>query len=159
MSNYPESKPTFREVNVYSWPIGMPPLDEADEVDRAFYPFAFAVKKELTPVYEFMYEPMPDDPTLLDEKVTNDVEGWMPRVAALMVRAEWFLNRAKRTKWPAKFTGADGKPATEADRTSIYYDALADYRFVRDELETLLARMVDRMRWAQSVRKVHADAQ
>ena len=76
-----------------------------------------------------------------------------------MVRAEWYLNKAKKTKWPAKNAGADGKSTTEADRAAIYADALADVRFVRDELENMLNRMDQRIRWGQSVRKVHSDAQ
>ena len=160
MSWKDDPKPETEVASIYDWPIRYSGDGEADDTDIDFYRFAAASQRELVPVYESLYRPLPDDPILLDEVITSEIDGWAPRVAALMVRAEWYLNKAKKTKWPSKsMTTADGKPPTEADRQAIYYDALADYRFVRDELENMLNRMDQRIRWGQSVRKVHADAQ
>jgi hypothetical protein len=155
--NRPEAKPKSMD-SIYDWPIRYTGDGEVDDPDLYFYQWADDVRKELEPVYETLMNPLPDDPTLLDSAVTEKVEGWAPRVALLMVRAEWWLNNAKKAKWPAKTAGADGKATTEADRTAVYHEALADHRFVRDELENMLTRLIDRMRWAQSVRKVHNDA-
>lgn len=154
----PERPPMKQMESIYDWPIEYRGDGGADDRDLYFYKWAEDVRSELEPVYTTLHTPLPDDPGLIDSRVTEEIEGWAPRVAFLMVRAEWWLNKAKKDKWPAKGMGADGKPTTEADRQAFYYDALADYRFVRDELETMLTRLVDRMRWAQSVRKVHADA-
>jgi hypothetical protein len=143
--------------DVYSWPIQEP--ETLDETDQRFYPWARAVQQELEAVREQLYEPMPDDPGLMTDYITDYIDGWAPRVAALVVRAEWHLNKAKKTKWPSKQSGPDNKPTTEADRTAVYAERLADYRFVRDELENMLIRMVDRTRWAQSARKSQAEAQ
>ncbi len=151
--------PDVQVKDIYDWPIKYTGDGEADDQDVAFYQFAKATQDELIPVYDSIYKPLPDDPILLDEVITNEIDGWAPRVAALMVRSEWYLNKAKKTKWPAKSAGADGKATTEADRAAYYADALADVRFVRDELENMLNRMDQRIRWSQSVRKVHADAQ
>lgn len=160
MSWKDDIKPDTEVASIYDWPIKYEGDGEADDNDLAFYKFATETQRELVPVYESLYKPLPDDPILLDEVITNEIDGWAPRVAFLMVRAEWFLNKAKKTKWPSKARpGADGKPPTEADRQAIYYDALADVRFVRDELENMLSRMDQRLRWGQSVRRVHADAQ
>lgn len=159
MSWKDDIKPDVEVKDIYNWPVKYEGDGEADDTDLAFYKFAAETQRELVPVYESIYKPLPDDPILLDEVITNEIDGWAPRVAALMVRAEWYLNKAKKTKWPAKTAGADGKSTTEADRQAIYYDALADFRFVRDELENMLNRMDQRIRWGQSVRKVHADAQ
>lgn len=159
MSWKDDVKPDTEVRDIYAWPVEYTGDGEADDKDLEFYKFAGAVQQELAPVYESIYRPLPDDPILLDEVITNEIDGWAPRVAALMVRAEWYLNRAKKFKWPAKTAGADGKSTTEADRAAIYAEALADYRFVRDELENMLNRMDQRIRWGQSVRKVHSDAQ
>lgn len=152
-----DKAPMDEMLDIYSWPISEP--DAPDETDQRFYPWVRAIQEELTAVREALYEPMPDDPQLMDSYITDFIDGWAPRVAALTVRAEWHLNKAKKTKWPKKSLGADQKPTTEADRTAQYADALADYRFVRDELENMLIRMVDRTRWAQSARKVQGEAQ
>lgn len=154
----PERPPVKEMQSIYDWPIQYEGDGEFSDRDVYFYRWASEVQEALKPVYDSLHEPLPHDPTLIDDTITDNIEGWAPRVAFLMVRAEWWLNKAKKDKWPAKGMGADGKPTTEADRQAFYYDALADYRFVRDELENMLTRLVDRMRWAQSVRKVHADA-
>jgi hypothetical protein len=159
MSWKDDVRPDTEVRDIYDWPVKYTGNGEADDADLAFYQFAAAVQKELVPVYESIYKPLPDDPTLLDEVITNEIDGWAPRVAALMVRAEWYLNIAKKTKWPAKTAGADGKSTTEADRAAIYAEALADVRFVRDELENMLNRMDQRIRWGQSVRKQNASVQ
>lgn len=160
MSWKDDLKPDTEVKSIYDWPVRYTGDGEADDEDLAFYKFAAEVQRELVPVYESIYKPLPDDPILLDEVITGEIDGWAPRVAALMVRAEWYLQKAKGSKWPSKnIPTADGKPPTEADRTALYTDRLADYRFVRDELENMLNRMDQRIRWGQSVRKVHADAQ
>ena len=154
----PPVKPPLAEIgDIYAWPIQEP--QNMDETDARFYPWVRAIQPELEPVRQAIYEPMSDDPKLIDDHITMFMDGWAPRVAALMVRAEWHLNKAKKTKWPLKSAGPDGKPSTEADRNAQYAEALADYRFVRDELENMLIRMVDRTRWAQSARKVQGEAQ
>jgi hypothetical protein len=154
----PKDKAPLAEIdNVYDWPIEEP--EEMDDIDRRFYPWARAVQHEVAEVRDMLYEPMSDDPQLIDTYVTEWIDGWAPRIAALTVRAEWYLNKAKKVKWPAKALGQDGKPNTEADRNAVYAERLADIRFVRDELENMLIRMVDRTRWAQSARKVQSEAQ
>ncbi len=145
-------------TDIYNWPIQYEGDGEPDDRDIYFYKWAEGVKQDLEPVYEELRTPLPGDAILLDSRITDSVEGWAPRVGELMVRAEWFLNKAKKDKWPSKSMGADGKATTEGDRTAIYHGDLADFRFVRDELENILNRLVDRMRWAQSVRKIHNDA-
>lgn len=154
---FERARPLPEIGDIFDWPIREPVT--MDEVDERFYPWARIIQAEIVPVRDSLYEPLPEDATLLDTKITTEIDGWAPRIAALMVRAEWYLNAAKKTKWPAKSFGPDGKPTTEADRKAEYDGALADYRFVRDELQNMLIRMVDRVRWAQSARKVHADAQ
>ncbi len=159
MSWKEDVKPETEVKLIYDWPVKYTGDGEADDTDVAFYQWAAAVQSELIPVYASLYKPLPDDPILLDEVITNEIDGWAPRVAALMVRAEHYLNVAKKTKWPSKnLPTADGKPPTEADRAAIYAERLADVRFVRDELENMLHRMDQRIRWGQSVRKIHADA-
>jgi hypothetical protein len=101
---------------------------------------------------------MPDDPRQLDELVTREIDGWLPRVAALAVRAEYFLNAAKASHWPAQFD-IEGNKLTVTDREVLYDTRLAPFKFVRDELDMMTKRMVDRVRWSQSVRKQQGDAQ
>lgn len=141
---------------MYSWPQ----FTINSDLDRDFASWAGEVKIEIQPVVAKMFGPLPDDPTELDNFVTEWAEGWAPRVAALSVTAEWFLQQAKAEKWPEKLRSADGKPLnTDADRGAEYEGLLKDYRFVRNYLDTLVSHMKDRMRWAQSVRKVHSEVQ
>lgn len=144
--------------DIYAWPDLLPSNDHAAEEDLYFASWAYKVRNELNSVYAMMFKPMPDDPRLLDEQVTQEVDGWLPRVAALAVKAEYFLNAAKGRHWPTAID-VEGNKLTVADRETIYDGRLAPYRFVRDELDSLTKRMVDRVRWAQSVRKVQGDAQ
>lgn len=142
--------PTATEVNLYDWPE----ITVRTERDRHFKAWVDQVMIEIAPVIAAMHRPLPDDPVLLDEYVSQYVEGWSPRVAALAVTAEWFLQQAKAEKWPEKIRGADGKALnTDKDRDAEYEGLLKDYRFVRNYLDTLVAHMRERMRWAQSVRK------
>lgn len=141
-------------MNLYDWPE----FSEATELDRTFKKWSGLVRDEIQPVIDTMYMSLPDDAVELDRFVTERVEGWAPRIAALHVTSEWFLQEAKSEKWPQKLRDAAGKPLnTDADRTSEYEGLLKDYRFVRNYLEMLVTMMRDRMRWAQSVRKQHAD--
>lgn len=144
--------------DIYDWPNLMPAEEHPTEPDLVFASWAYKVRAELNPVYDTMSKPMPDDPRQLDALVTDEIDGWLPRVAALAVKAEYFLNEAKSRKWPAGLD-MEGNKLTVADREVIYDGRLAPYRFVRDELDMLTKRMVDRVRWAQSVRKVQSDAQ
>lgn len=137
---------------IYFWPNLIQDVSDMD-----FAKWAYSVKEELAPVYASVGRPLPEDPVLIDEFVTNEIDGWLPRVAAMAVRAEFWLNRAKGAKWPSK-EGAEGK-LTEGDRNAKYDADLAPYRFVRDELDSLVKRMTERVRWSQSVRKQHSDAQ
>jgi hypothetical protein len=136
----------------------LPDAAHNSEKDLFFASWAYKVRSELASVYETMAHPMPDDPRQLDALVTQEIDGWLPRVAALAVKAEYFLNEAKARHWPAAYD-IEGTKLTVADRETLYDSRLAPYRFVRDELDMLTKRMVDRVRWAQSVRKVQADAQ
>ena len=124
----------------------------------AFAAWAYRVRTELQPVYETMGRPLPDDPTLLDQVVTNDIDGWLPRVAALAVKAEFFLNAGKAEMWPAQFD-IEGNKLTVTDREVLYDTRLATRRYVRDELDSMVRRMAERVRWSQSVRKLQGDAQ
>ena len=90
---------------VYDWPELV--AANADGQDIIFAGWAQAVRHELDPVYKIMRIPLPDDPVRLDEVVTQDVDGWLPRVASLAVLAEYHLNAAKERKWPPHMT-ADG---------------------------------------------------
>lgn len=143
-------------MELYDWPeIGV-----NTPLDKAFAHWSALVKEEVAIPAKKMSSPLPDDPLDLDRFVTEWVEGWAPRVAALAVTAEWFLQQAKSEKWPQKMRSADGKPLnTDADRTAEYEGLLRDYRWVRNYLDMLVTHMRERMRWAQSVRKVHSDIQ
>ena len=144
--------------DIFAWPNLLPDKESATENDLYWAGWAYRLRSELEPVYTMMAKPMPDDPRELDALVTQDIDGWLPRVAALAVKAEFFLNAAKAAKWPNQFD-EEGNKLTVTDREVIYDTQLAPYRFVRDELDSLTKRMVDRVRWAQSVRKVQGDAQ
>lgn len=144
--------------DIYAWPDLLPDKDSAREEDLRWASWAYRTRQELEPVYQVMDHPMPDDVTELDTLVTQEIDGWLPRVAALAVKAEYYLNAAKVFKWPTQFD-QDGNKLTVTDREVLYDSRLAPYRFVRDELDSLTKRMVDRVRWAQSVRKGQAEAQ
>lgn len=144
--------------DIYAWPNLLPAEGQASEEDLYFAQWAYKTRSELNSVYDMMAHPMPDDPRQLDTLVTQQIDGWLPRVAALAVKAEYFLNAAKAQKWPPAFD-VEGAKLTVADRESIYDGRLAPYRFVRDELDMLTHRLIDRVRWAQSVRKQQNDAQ
>jgi hypothetical protein len=143
-------------TDIYRWPNFVRETD----LDNAFADWAQAVHIELNPVSVTLSKPLPDDPYRLDQMVTKEVEGWMPRVAALAVIAEYFLSQAKLEKLPPKARAADGKPlTTEADRSAYQEAALGQYRFVRDLLDAYTNSLRERIRWAQSVRKQHGEAQ
>ena len=144
-------------AGVYEWPALVGDSDPTDD-DQRFADWAYAVRDHLEPVFQTMSGPLPDDPVELDKVVTEHVDGWLPRVTFLAVRAEYYLNRAKAAKWPPQIT-ADGEKLTAGEREARYDSALAPYRFVRDELDGLAKRMSERVRWSQSVRRVHQDAQ
>lgn len=142
--------------NLYDWPR----IKEDTPLDKAFGRWAVLCKDEVEIVKEHLHQPLPDDPFELDKEVTQFIEGWLPRVASLAVTAEFFLSQAKLEKLPDKVRTGDGKPVTtEADRTAQQEAALGQYRFVRDLLDAYVNTMTNRMRWAQSVRKQHAEAQ
>jgi hypothetical protein len=144
--------------DLYQWPDLLPSKDHSSEEDLYFASWSYRVRNELNSTYEMMSHPMPDDPRQLDELVTQQIDGWLPRVAALAVKAEYFLNAAKARHWPPNID-VEGNKLTVADRETIYDARLAPYRFVRDELDSLTKRMIDRIRWAQSVRKIQGEAQ
>lgn len=144
--------------DIYAWPDLLPSKEHASEEDLYFASWAYKVRSELGGVYDMMSRAMPDDPRQLDELVTQQIDGWLPRVAALAVKAEYFLNAAKARHWPPSID-IEGNKMTVADRETIYDARLAPYRFVRDELDSMTKRMIDRVRWAQSVRKIQAEAQ
>lgn len=144
--------------SIYDWPDLVPSPDHSSDKDLYFASWAYKVRSELSGVYDVMSKPMPDDPRLLDDLVTQEIDGWLPRVAALAVKAEYFLNDAKARHWPTQFD-IEGNKLTVTDREVLYDSRLAPYRFVRDELDSMTKRMVDRVRWAQSVRKVQGEAQ
>jgi hypothetical protein len=113
----------------------------------------------LDPVYVKAFAPLPDDPQTLDNYVTEHVDGWLPRVASLAVKAEWYLATAKGQRYPQPAVNpATGKPVTAGERDAQYEGSLAGFRFVRDELESLTRRLSERVRWAQSVRKPIGEA-
>ena len=143
-------------MEIYDWPR----FKIVTELDRAFVTWSELTKTELEVVKEALHRPLPDDPVLLDREVTTFIEGWLPRVASLAVTAEFFLSQAKLEKLPDKVRSGDGKPiTTEADRSAQQETELGQYRFVRNLLDAYVNSMRDRMRWAQSVRKQHADSQ
>lgn len=144
--------------DLFSWPDLLSGEEQSSESDLFFAQWAYKVRTELNSVYDMMSHPMPDDPRQLDTLVTQEIDGWLPRVAALAVKAEYFLASAKAEKWPPHMT-VDGEKLTVADREVLYESRLASRRFVRDELDMLTKRMVDRVRWAQSVRKQQNEAQ
>lgn len=141
--------------DIYDWPDlleGDPRL--VDDEDMAFTAWAYKVNEELASPRRTMQRPMHDDPTIMDQQVTQDIEGWLPRVAFLGTRAEYFYRRAEARKLDLVKSQAEKMSMAEAEvrmRT-----LLAPYRFVRDYLVSLQDRMSDRMRWAQSVRKIQA---
>ena len=143
--------------DIYAWPDLLPDKDNTGEEDLRWAAWAYKSRQELEPVYQMMARPLPDDPKLLDELVTQEIDGWLPRVAALAVKAEYYLNAAKVFKWPTQFD-ADGNKLTVTDREVMYDSRLAPYRFVRDEFDTLTKRLVDRVRWSQSVRRIQIEA-
>ena len=143
-------------MSVYEWPQLFD--SDADEKDNRFELLALEAREELAPFYRVMRSPLPDNPVELDNVVTEFIDGWLPRVAALAVLAEYYLDEAKARKWPPQIT-ADGEKLTVNDRESRMTTALAPYRLVRDEFDQLVRRATERVRWAQSVRKGHGDAQ
>lgn len=141
-------------MDLYDWPE----FTKRTPLDEAFINWAALVKDETDVVAAYMATIMPDDPGELDKFITQKIEGWAPRIATLAVTAEWFLQQAKSEKWPEKLRSADGKPLnTDADRTAEYEGLLKDYRWLRNYLDMLVTHMRERIRWAQSVRKQHAD--
>ena len=142
--------------DIYDWPK----FREDTPLDTAFVRWAALCKAEVETAKQHLHQPLPDDPVSLDREVTQFIEGWLPRVASLSVTAEFFLSQAKLEKLPDKVRTGDGKPVTtEADRTAQQEALLGQYRFVRDLLDAYVNSMTNRMRWAQSVRKQHAESQ
>lgn len=143
-------------TSVYDWPDLIGPGADAD--DESFAAWALAVNQEIIPVREVMGKALPDDPRLLREIVTEFLDGWLPRVAALSVLAEYHLDAAKARKWPGQISD-DGEKLNVTDREVRMTSALAPYRLVRDDLEQLVRRMHDRVMWVQSVLKLQESAQ
>ena len=144
-------------TSIYEWPNLL--QDSDDPLENEWRAWAARVRQELVPVYEAAYLPLPDDPTLLDKHVTEKIDGWLPRVASLAVKAEFYLATAKGLRYPQPSTSpSTGKPVTAGERDAQYEGSLAGFRFVRDELETLTRRLSERVRWAQSVRKPIGEA-
>jgi len=142
--------------NIYDWP----PMPGETELDIEFGEWAEEVKEELSGVTRSLSKPLPDDPMRLDSVVTEEIEGWLPRVASLAVTAEYYLSQAKLEKLPEKRRAVDGKPiTTESERTAVQDQKLGTYRFVRDLLDAYVVSMRERVRWTQSVRKQHGEAQ
>lgn len=144
--------------DLYSWPTLQQEPDHPFE--KQWAEWAYAVQDELQPVYEAAFKPLPDNVTLIDHIVTQDIEGWLPRVAALAVKAEFYLAAAKGLFYPHGIKDPDtGKPITAGERDAMFEGRLAGFRFVRDELDQLTRRLTERVRWAQSVRKPQGEAQ
>lgn len=144
-------------ASIYDWPSLLTNPDDPLEAEWAVW--ALRARQELGEVYKAAFEPLPDDPQNLDEYVTKYIDGWLPRVASLAVRAEHYLARAKGERYPQPaINPATGKPVTAGERDAQYEGSLAGFRFVRDELESLTRRLSERVRWAQSVRKPVGEA-
>jgi len=143
--------------DLYEWPNLLENPD--DPLEKEWVTWAYQVNHELQPVYEAAFRPLPDDPVELDREVTQMIDGWLPRVASLAVKAEFYLQRAKSERYPKPRMGDNGKPITVDERNAEYEGALAGFRFVRNELDALTRRLADRRMWASSVRKQHGDAQ
>lgn len=144
--------------DLYTWPTLQQDLD--DKYEKQWAEWAYAVQDELQPVYEAAFRPLPDEPTLIDHEVTQNIDGWLPRVASLAVKAEFFLAAAKGLYYPRGLKDPDtGKPLTVSEKDAMFEARLAGFRFVRDELEQLTRRLAERVRWSQSVRKPQGDAQ
>jgi len=130
------------------------------ELDVEFAEWSSEVREELSGVIGSMNKTLPDEPTRLVSVITDEIEGWLPRVASLSVMAEYYLSQAKLEKLPDKKRAMDGKPlTTESERTAIQEQKLGAYRFVRDLLDAYVVSMKERIRWAQSVRKAQTEAQ
>lgn len=146
------------KVDVYQWPALIQDPNDSDEREWAIW--AVTARQELDPVYTVMYEPIPDNPKELDDLISEWVDGWLPRAQFFAVKAEFYLAAAKGRLYPRGLKDPDsGKPILASERDAIFEGNLSGYRFVRDEFEGLVRRMVDRVRWAQSVRKGHGEAQ
>lgn len=146
------------DIDLYGWPVLLTDPDDETEVEWATW--AYAARNELDPIYTIMYQPIPDNPVELDDLISEWVDGWLPRAQFFAVKAEYYLARAKGERYPSGLKDPDtGKPVTAGERDAVYEGRLAGFRFVRDEFEGLVRRMVDRVRWAQSVRKGHGEAQ
>lgn len=147
-----------QQDDIYGWPQLLTDPDDDNEVEWASW--AYKARDELRPVYVAAFQPLPDEPSLLDQVVTQEIDGWLPRAAALAVKAEFYLAQAKGRLYPSRVIDPDtGKPITAGERDALYEGSLAPYRFVRDEFDTLVRRLAERVRWAQSVRKSHGEAQ
>ena len=141
------------DQSIYGWPDlleGDPA--SIDDFDMAFASWAYKVNEELTHVHDVMSKPMHEDPSIMDSQVTTDIEGWLPRVAFLTAYAEYFYRKAESRKLDTARRGAEKMSMAEAEVRMR--SLLAPYRFVRDHLAGLQESMSDRMRWAQSVRKI-----
>jgi len=149
---------TESKVDIYQWPALL--TDPDDELEVEWSVWAYTVRNELAPVYSAAFKPLPDQPKLLDDVVTQEIEGWLPRVAALAVKAEYYLATFKGIRYPRPMNDPDtGKAITAGERDARYEGSLAGPRFVRDELDALTKRLGERVRWAQSVRKPQGEAQ
>lgn len=139
-------------TDIYEWPVLQQDLD--DPYEKRWAEWAYQVQHEMQPVYEAAFRPLPERPELIDTEVTQNIEGWLPRVASLSVKAEFFLAAAKGLYYPRGVKDPDtGKPLTVSEKDAMFEARLAGFRYVRDELETLTRRLAERVRWAQSVRK------
>lgn len=143
---------------IYEWPTLQQDLD--DQYEKRWAEWAYAVQDELQPVYEAAFRPLPDEPSLIDADVTRHIDGWLPRVASLAVKAEFYLSAAKALYYPRGLKDPDtGKPLTVSEKDAMFDARLAGFRFVRDELDALTRRLAERRMWAQSVRKPQGEAQ
>lgn len=144
--------------DLYSWPTLQQDLDDAYE--KRWAEWAYAVQDELQPAYEAAFRPLPDEPTMIDHEVSQFIDGWLPRIASLAVKAEFYLAAAKGIYYPRGLKDPDTqKPLTVSEKDAMFEARLAGFRFVRDELEALTRRLAERVRWAQSVRKPQGEAQ
>lgn len=142
---------------IYAWPTLI--RDPDDPLEKKWATWAAAVQEELGPVYDVAFQALPEDPTLLDKTVTQFIDGWLPRVAALAVRAEFWLQAAKGVRYPQPRMGENGKPITAGERDAEFEGSLAGFRFVRNELDALVKSLTERRYWAMSVRKSQGAAQ
>lgn len=124
-------------------------------MDEDFEAWRQKAKKEYSHVYGLMSEKLSDEP----ERLINDlqeIEAWNGRMGFLLAEANTWLDMYTWKLMPAK----EGR--TDFERKSLSDDAVAEYRGLRDKIESMCDAIRQRITLGQSIlsySKMFADRQ